>query len=131
MRAAWLLVCLPSLASAQGSVGYTTEGALVGRVCEDLDGNGRCSSDEPGLSGAKVVMETGLTALTDSAGRFHFAAVEARRADGLWGGRLVQGRHRVKLDSRELFAGAEVTPNGATVEISMGVSPRACSHTGK
>ncbi len=116
-----MLAVVPAFAWAQvRSVGYTTDGALVGRVCEDLDGNGRCSADEPGLIGAKVVMETGLMALTDSAGRFHFAALDARRPDALTFGRLTQGRHRLKVDPRALFPGAEVTPESATVEISMG-----------
>lgn len=116
----WLAL-FPAVAAAQiGSVGYTTEGAIVGRVCEDLDGDGACSADEPGLSGAKVVLELGLTAITDSAGRFHFAALEARRPEPLVTVRLAPGRHRVKVDARELFPGATVTPDGATVELSMG-----------
>jgi len=122
VRAAAWWVLIPALASAQvGSTGYTTDGAIVGRVCEDLDQDGQCSATEPGLSGARVMLDTGLTAVTDAAGRFHFAALDdARHPDGLAGGRLTQGRHRVKLDARELFPGAEVTPNGATIEVAMG-----------
>jgi hypothetical protein len=118
-----LLALVPSLAFAQlGSVGYTTDGALVGRVCDDLDGDGACSGDEPGIAGARVVTEQGLIAVTDVQGRFHFAALEARAPDRLGGGRLLPGRHRIRVDARELFPGAVIVPDGATIEISMGAA---------
>ncbi|MEW6431985.1 MAG: hypothetical protein AB1730_10810, partial [Myxococcota bacterium] len=36
------------------------DGAVLGRVCVDRDGDGRCGADEPGLEAARVVLDTGL-----------------------------------------------------------------------
>ncbi len=97
-------------------------GAIVGRVCSDSDGDGRCQSDEPGLVGVRVMLETGFWAVTDSDGAYHFADVPGRtpEREGASGIRLVLGRHRIKLDALTLQQGAEVTPSGATVELPMG-----------
>ena len=39
-------------------------GAIVGRVCRDRNGDGRCTDDEPGFGGVRVLLETGQTAIT-------------------------------------------------------------------
>lgn len=111
--AAWLAGQLPVPSSLD-------EGAVVGRVCVDRDGDGRCAADEPGLEAARVVLDTGLTAVTDAQGRYHLAAVPARSPDTLGGGRLLPGRHRAKVDARWLAEGASVTPAGSTFELPMG-----------
>jgi hypothetical protein len=95
-------------------------GAIAGRVCRDLDGNGECGGEEPGLPGVRVVLETGLFAVTDAQGRYHLAAVAARTPDPADPGRLLPGRHRVALDDRGLPAGSVVSPRRATVEVPMG-----------
>lgn len=96
------------------------DGALLGRVCHDADGDGACGAAEAGLAGARVVLETGLEAVSDGQGRFHFAAVSARAADGFAGGRLQPGRHRLKLDPASLAPGWAGAREGRTVELPMG-----------
>jgi len=96
------------------------DGAVLGRVCVDRDGDGRCAPDEPGLEAARVVLDTGLTAVADAQGRFHLAAVAGRAPDASGGGRLLPGRHRAKLDHRWLVEGATVQPDGVTFELPMG-----------
>jgi hypothetical protein len=100
--------------------GLERQGAVVGQVCADLDGDGRCSADEPGLPGARVMLETGLTAIADHQGRFHLAEVNSRAADPLAGGRLLPGRHRVRVDTRYFPPGTRVSPDGVTIEVPMG-----------
>lgn len=95
-------------------------GAVVGRVCHDLDGDGRCGADEPGVAAARVVLESGLTAVTDADGRWHLAGVSSRSPDTFAGGRLLPGRHRARVDTRWLSDGATVLPAGATFEVPMG-----------
>lgn len=104
------------------------DGAIVGRVCHDLDGNGVCSASEPGLLGVRVVLETGQEARTDAQGRFHLASVRsgapevfrtrAGHGEGSldWGG----GRHRLRVDARPLPAGTRIVPEVATVAVPMG-----------
>jgi uncharacterized repeat protein (TIGR01451 family)/fimbrial isopeptide formation D2 family protein len=48
---------------------------IVGEVYRDDNKNGERDRGEPGIPGALVVMDDGLQAVTDAAGRFHLAAV--------------------------------------------------------
>ncbi len=96
------------------------DGAIVGRACDDLNANGTCEPDEPGLPGVHVLLETGLQATTDAAGRYHLAAVGARTFDGSQGGRQLPGRHRLGVDARWLPQGTTVAPAAVTVEVPMG-----------
>ncbi len=123
MSGAWLAV-LARVALAIGTPSSTIfgDGAIAGRVCLDLDGDGACGPDEPGAAGARVVMETGLLAVTDEQGRFHLAAVESRAADSD-PAQLVRfgaGTHRVGLDLRDFPAGTRSSPSSATVEVPAG-----------
>lgn len=115
------LLTLVALAQAP-ALSQFDDGQVLGRVCEDTDGDGQCRADEPGVVGARVLLETGLEAECDLHGRFHFAAVGARAADGFGGGRLQPGRHRVKVMPTSLsgrWAGAEL---GQTFELPMGAA---------
>ena len=96
------------------------DGAIVGRVCEDLDADARCGADEPGVAAARVVLETGLEAVTDREGRFHFAGVSGRTADVYAGGRLTLGRHRAKIDPGSLLGTWSGVEQGRTLELSAG-----------
>ena len=111
---------LLALALTQTPVSQFDDGAVIGRVCDDLDGDGACSAEEPGVAGARVLLETGLEAMTDRDGRFHLAAVPGRVADTWAGGRLVQGRHRLKLDTASLAGEWEGADRGVTFEVPMG-----------
>ncbi|MFT3835527.1 MAG: flagellar motor protein [Myxococcaceae bacterium] len=140
-----MIHALLAAALAQTGVGadysrYTNDGAIAGRVCSDLNDDGVCQTDEPGVAGVRVLTETGLEAVTDAQGRFHFLAMQSRSFEPLPAGvvRELPGRHRVKVDGRALPAGAKVVPDGATVELSLGAlamvdfamqTPKAASAT--
>ncbi len=114
---------LTLLALAQAPVlSQFDDGAIVGRVCEDLDRDGQCGSDEPGVGGARVLLETGLEATTDREGRFHFAGVGARTANTFAGGRLQPGRHRVKVDPGSLLGAWGGVEQGRTIEVPAGAA---------
>ncbi|MFO0600106.1 MAG: hypothetical protein U0228_32655 [Myxococcaceae bacterium] len=116
------LVAALALAQAPGEVREFDGAQLLGRVCDDVDGDGLCGSEEPGLGGVRVLLENGLEALTDAEGRFHFAALSSRSAETFGNGRLAPGRHRVKVDQTSLagvWAGVE---KGQTVELSSGAA---------
>lgn len=117
-RLAQLTLLLATTSVAAQVTSAFDDGAILGRVCLDVDGDGACSADEPGVAGARVFLETGLFAVTDAQGRYHLAAVPARTPQPE--GRLATGRHRVKVDARTLAAGALVRPNGATLEVPFG-----------
>jgi hypothetical protein len=119
----------------QGAPGPTptssdTAGAIVGRVCRDLNGDGVCGDDEPGIAGARVVMETGQQALTDAQGRYHLSAVDARAPSDVRGtrlndgpaalsGHLTPGRHRLRLDVSRLSPMSRVEIPAVTLEVPM------------
>ncbi len=117
------LAFVVALASAQLSdltqSSQFDDAQVVGRVCDDLDGNGVCGADEPGVPEARVLTETGLEAVTDAHGRFHFAGLGARTTD-FTRGRLLPGRHRFKLDPTSLVGAWAGADQGRTVELSAG-----------
>jgi hypothetical protein len=90
-------------------------GILVGRVCEDRDGDSVCSSAEPGIARVRIVLSDGTFATTDSQGRYHVAAMPSWRAeitvaDSESSIREIDGRLLVKLDVGSL--GRAGTPIG-------------------
>jgi hypothetical protein len=112
----------PLHASAQLSVPVEREelsGAIAGRVCVDLNRDGRCAADEPGYPNLRLVLETGQQVITDRFGRYHLARVGSRvpEAAPL---RLRQGRHRLRVDARTLPPETRVLPEAATLELPMG-----------
>ncbi|MGV3619593.1 MAG: hypothetical protein ACO1OB_02180 [Archangium sp.] len=111
---------LLALIASQAPVSQFDEGSVVGRVCDDLDGDNRCGVEEPGVVGVHVLLETGLEAVTDREGRFHLTALSARTPDGFGGGRLVQGRHRIKIDERTLIGAWTGADRGVTFELPAG-----------
>ncbi len=99
MRAAALALSLvPAAAAAQVSVGAAEAagGTVLGRVCQDLDGDGRCGEGDPGLGGARVLLDGGQVALADAQGRFHFLEVPGRL---LQPGRSAYGGHLLALET--------------------------------
>ncbi len=93
---------------------------IAGRVCQDLDGDGRCGVDEPGLPNVRLVLTTGRDVRTDAQGRFHITGVDARVPDAVRGLHLRPGRHRLKVDTRSLPVSTQVSPEGATLEVPWG-----------
>jgi len=122
LAVAWILLAAEAVAQPVSVPLDRPEltGAIVGRVCRDLDGDGQCSAGEPGMPGMRVVLETGLAALTDETGRYHLAALTARAPDAQQLGVLLLGRHRLALDDRGLPPGSHPVPARATVELPMG-----------
>lgn len=51
-------------------------GTIIGKVFQDIDGDGWQDSGEAGIGGAMVALDNGVYALTDVHGRYHFPAVE-------------------------------------------------------
>jgi hypothetical protein len=75
---------------------FTQGKALLGKVFYDLDGDGEQDSGERGVEGIKVVSDTGIYAITDSDGKYHFPYLET-------------GQRILKLDPITLPEGAELT----------------------
>lgn len=96
--AAVALALLPAAAAAQVLIGAveTGTGTLLGRVCQDLNGDGRCQEGEPGVAGARLLLDGGQVALTDAEGRFHFLEVPARVLEP---GRSAYGAHLLALET--------------------------------
>lgn len=121
--AAWVsclaLVLSPAVARAQLARAQPQElaAAIVGRVCRDLDGDGRCAPEEPGLADVRLVLATGREVRTDARGRYHFAEVDARFPDVTGGVHLRPGRQRLRLDARTLPPDSEALPEAVTVEV--------------
>ena len=124
MTAALIAAVLLSQAYARPRPPAELDGTIAGRVCEDVDGDGRCGEDEPGIARVRLVLETGEEVFTDVDGRYHFAAVDARVPSAANGGRLLFGRHRLKVDRRTLVAGAVIAEDSVTLELSMGAVVR-------
>ncbi|HYO53763.1 flagellar motor protein [Archangium sp.] len=120
-RAAWALCLLLLSGSARAQLARVEPSelaaAIVGRVCRDLDGDGRCSPGEPGLADVRLVLATGREVRTDARGRYHFAEVDARGPDVTGGVHLRPGRQRLRVDSRTLPPDSEATPEAVTVEV--------------
>lgn len=110
-----MAVLVPALARGQtafvGDREDSTSGVVVGRVCEDRDGDSTCSGAEPGIARARVVLSDGTFALTDAQGRYHVAAVPSRRVEvGTSAIFDTYGRLVVKLDVGSI--GRSGTPVG-------------------
>ena len=72
------------------------QGLLLGRVWCDEDKDGLQDQGERGLIGAKIYFDSGMYAVTDSAGKYHFKMIDP-------------GSHGVKIDRGSLLPGAELT----------------------
>ncbi len=115
--AAAMLLGSGAAAAQVASVGLSEQpeaGVLSGRVCEDLDGDGGCSSEEPGIPNARVLLSDGTFATTDRLGRYHLQALPLRRVttSATASGSLIEsgGRVLVKLDVEALGRKASVKP---------------------
>lgn len=111
------LLVLLSAASASPAAGQVATvgarqpagGTVLGRVCLDLDRDGACRDEEPGLAGAQVRFEDGRRARADGSGRFHAADVQGRF---LSADRAAYGDHAVGVDGFGLVRRFELAPGG-------------------
>ena len=87
---------------------------VIGKVFEDVDGDGYQDQGEPGLPGVRVATVNGLLITTDEYGRYHIACAATPK----------EGRGSnfiVKLDTRSLPSGLEVTTeNPRVVRLTQG-----------
>ena len=72
------------------------QGLLLGRVWCDANRDGLQGEGEPGLMGARVYFDSGMYAVTDSDGKYHFKMIDP-------------GSHAVKIDRNTLLPGADLT----------------------
>ena len=113
MRLGPLALLLPSVASAQPAlVGEASPpgGTVLGRVCLDLDRDGRCGEDDPGVAGARLLAEGGQVAAADGEGRFHLLEVPARV---IAEDRLAYGTHVLAAEGLGVSRRFEIGPSGA------------------
>ncbi|QSQ25233.1 flagellar motor protein [Pyxidicoccus parkwayensis] len=113
---------VPFVSAAQTLVSDTASLAstIAGRVCRDVNGDGLCGADEPGLADVRLVLTTGREVRTDAHGRYHVEGVDSRMPDATGGLHLRPGRQRLKVDPRSLPAASQVSPDAATVEVPWG-----------
>jgi len=78
------------------------QGLLLGRVFCDDDGDGRQTEGETGAPGARVYLDNGTYAVSDTAGKFHFKDIDP-------------GTHALKVDAGTLLPGAEFTTDEVRV----------------
>jgi len=91
---------------------------VLGKVFHDTDGDGRQGKEEAGIEGVKVASDTGIYAITDEDGKYHFPFIEI-------------GQHLLKIDPSTLPEGSEITTDspyrinvtkGVLTKVSFGVS---------
>ncbi len=123
-----LIACLHVLGGATTALGQGAaipldrellSGTIAGRACRDENADGRCSPEEPGYPGLRIVLESGAQVWTDEQGRYHFSAVPSRTFEARPFVHSRPGRHRVEVDVRSLLPGARVAPSAATVEVPL------------
>ncbi|QND54986.1 DUF11 domain-containing protein (plasmid) [Phyllobacterium sp. 628] len=83
-------------------------GDIVGKVFDDLNGNGYQDDGEPGLPGVRVATVRGLLITTDKFGRFHVACADL--PDSRIGSNFI-----MKLDPRTLPTGYRLTTENPRV----------------
>lgn len=120
LLAAALLVPLVAGAQSLSSDTASLASTIAGRVCRDLNGDGLCGADEPGLPDVRIVLTTGREVRTDAHGRYHVNGVDSRSPDVTGGLHLRPGRQRLKVDPRSLPSASRVSPEAATVEVPWG-----------
>ncbi|WP_224242907.1 flagellar motor protein [Hyalangium gracile] len=116
------VVLLPGAVRAQQALedAPSLAATLVGRVCEDQDGDGRCGPQEPGIQNVRIVFATGIEVRTDAQGRYHLTGMDSRTPDATGGLHLRPGRHRLRVDTRTLPSRGQVSPEAVTVEVPWG-----------
>ena len=122
----WLFAIAPAAALAQAvTLGAEREpaGTVLGRVCLDLDADGRCGAHEPGVAGARVVGEDGSISLADGRGRYHLLERTARI---VLHDRTAYGGHVVAVEGLAVRRAFELAPGGAA-GIDLAVAPSRAS----
>jgi hypothetical protein len=96
-------------------------GTVLGRVCVDLDLDGACAEEEPGIGGARLRFEDGRVAIADEEGRFHAVDVATRT---ILADRSAYGAHAVSVDGLGVTRRFELSARGAVqVELPVPLPP--------
>jgi hypothetical protein len=83
--------------------------AVLGKVFNDKNGNGEQDEAEAGIEGVKVASDTGIYAITDADGKYHYPYIET-------------GQRLLKIDLVTLPEGATfTTDNPARVIVTKGI----------
>ena len=77
-------------------------GDIIGRVFDDLNGNGTADDGEPGLAAVRIATVKGVLVTTDKNGRFHLSCADIPNAE-------TGSNFLMKLDTRTLPEGYRVT----------------------
>jgi hypothetical protein len=118
VRAAAALLAIALAAGPRGALaqGVTLGAApdagavVLGRVCLDRDGDGRCGPGDPGVAGARVLSSAGAVAVAGPGGRFHLLGVPGRV---LAREALAYGGLSLAVEGLEARRVIEVAPDGA------------------
>ncbi len=87
---------------------------IIGRVFDDLNGNGVMDDGEPGLAGVRLVTLNGVLITTDAEGRYHVPCAAIPDA-------AIGGNYLLKLDPRTLPTGYKLTTeNPRDVRVTRG-----------
>ncbi len=110
---------VPCVALGQVSIGAAPEpgGTVLGTVCVDLDGDGRCGAGDLAVAGARVLGEGGAVALADADGRFHLLELPGRVVAR---DRSAYGGHVVTVEGLGVRRAFELGPGGAA-EVDLAV----------
>ncbi|EKD28175.1 MAG: NHL repeat-containing protein, partial [uncultured bacterium] len=79
-------------------------GTVIGKVFEDLNGNGKQDKDEDGVEGIGIFMENGCYAITDKNGKYHIASI-------------LPGTHSLKVKGNYNFS----TENPKVIDVTEGL----------
>jgi uncharacterized repeat protein (TIGR01451 family) len=95
------------LASASANVAIKEDhvfdcGDIIGRVFDDLNGNGTADDGETGLAAVRIATVKGVLVTTDKTGRFHLSCADIPNAE-------IGSTFLMKLDTRSLPEGYRVT----------------------
>jgi hypothetical protein len=91
-----LIFNIASMASSELGPQFEQGKAVLGKVFEDKNSNGRQERDEKGIEGIKIASDTGIYAVTDEEGKYHFPFIQI-------------GQRVLKIDESTLPEGSVIT----------------------
>ncbi|BDG06825.1 hypothetical protein [Anaeromyxobacter oryzae] len=126
MRSPWaaFVLAAPLVAAGQPvelGAARRIGGTVLGRVCLDVDGDGRCEEEEPGVAGARVIASAGGVAIAGPDGRFHLLDVPDRVVAR---DRTAYGGLSIAVEGLGARAAVELAAEGAaSVDLAVPAAP--------